>query len=205
MRASVVESRAMKCRFRAAVLAVFIVAVFGPTGLAGQDKSVAPAESLRKSIRVHLFLDDARRVANSDWQLSIACGGTPVDVVWAGPNEARIGPTSGKCSLRFSAEGQEAVFPDFGSDMLAIGGELVVAFVTNPALLEQDVVVSGGAPTVRDARSRYDDARAAVCEAWHRASEAQRKRTIRVTFYNFTPDTEGDPVEVTGYSFELQG
>lgn len=196
----------MKCRFRAAVLAVFIVALFnGPAGLAGQDKSVAPAESLRKSIRVHLFLDDARRVADSEWQLSIECGGTPVDVVWVGPNEARIGPTSGKCSVRFSAEGQEAVFPDFGSDMLASGGELVVAFMTNPALLEQDVVVSGATPAVRDARSRYDDARAAVCEAWHRASEAQQKRTTRVAFYNFTPDTNGDPVEVTGYYFELQG
>jgi|CXWL01.1.fsa_nt_gi hypothetical protein len=201
----------MTCRFLVCVLVVLIVAVLGPPGLvipstqAAQDKVGAPVETPRKSVRVHLFFDDTRRVASSDWKFSVACDGAPVDVVWIGPNEARIGAVDGKCTLRFSAEGQEAVFPDFGSDLLASGGELVVAFLTNPALLEQNVSLSGHSTVERDARSRYDDARTAVCEAWHRASEAQQKRTTRVAFYNFTPDTEGDPVEVTGYYFELQG
>lgn len=136
-----------------------------------------------------------------NWILEIRSGGVPLDLHKVDKDRVIIGDISEPCSFRFKRGNEEAHF-DVSANLLGRGGELVVAFITKPALLNKEVSLVDGETRRIERFEGYDEARAHASGAWRKLSKEEIERVRRAVFYRFVPNTDNDPVAEIGYYFD---
>jgi hypothetical protein len=150
---------------------------------------------------VRLFIDDSERQLGGAWTLEIKSGTVPVELKWVGKAAFFVGDISAASSCHFKRGAEEAWFD--ADHLFVHGGVLILAFIRNPAVLSRDLSLVDGEVSRIEKFAAYDDARSYASRGWRMLSKKDKGRAGRAFFYHFTPDTDYDPVAVTGRYFEL--